>query len=607
MNPFIRCFVNVKSVIYSSIMATGRILETKISEGVDAERFYGEAIRRNPFILVSSHGGYNFSEFPMVFNQRGVDLKNTKLVENVHYIRLLEGEYAFESSEPGLDINTFIDEPLWELLQDRVLFENVLKNGPDPWPYPNVSRPLLPDRHRINSILRALHIYMPGDIIFKRTLSLTPREEFNLGWWITKWEPANETHIDFPKENYTPKYRKDPSIILSAAEQQKKDKKAERRIIDGIAKMLPIIDVELENLRDKMLETEQSDISVIIECRTKYPGRKFTYLFPCCGNIEGERDKFRAQKSAFVEEHIRGIDIRNGTQVGLQYNGNYLSDTSYASGPPADPLPPELRRAAPLEAAGGLSAFFSGAVKQLTQFSSSLLKGKPVVAPVVRAVDYPEQSKLKLIEHLTGLYKALGEEKSVDILAEKYKLTSDILWDALITKYGEALVKKYKDSYDLDMFYYQNDLLAEAGLPNNANARIYGNKGVLSPSGGTEELNAEELTGWSRAPLRHDNTLTQVFSGPNVSNLMPVKNPERGNMNLFDKTELYFLLLENTDPKKKYFKPDRRTKKSYIEITLAEASRDGGGGGGGGKGGARRTRKYRRKFRRTMRVTYNKR
>jgi hypothetical protein len=88
---------------------------------------------------------------------------------------------------------------------------------------------------------------------------------------------------------------------------------------------------------------------------------------------------------------------------------------------------------------------------------------------------------------------------------------------------------------------------------------------------------------------------------------MPVKNPTRGNMNLFNKSELYSLLLENTDPKKKYFKPDRRTKKSYIEITLAEASRDAGGGGGGGKGGARRTRKYRRNFRRTIRVTYNKR
>ena len=584
-------------------MTTGRILETKISEGVDAERFYGEAIRRNPFILVSSHGGYNFSEFPMVFNQKGIDLKNTKLVENVHYIRLLEGEYAFESSEPGLDINTFIDEPLWELLQDRVLFENVLKNGPDPWPYPNDSRPLLPDRHRINSILRALHIYMPGDIIFKRTLSLTPREEFNLGWWITKWEPANNTHIDFPKKNYTPKYRKDPSIILSVAKQKEKDKKAEGRIIDGIAKMLPVIDVHLEDLRDEMLKREQSDISVILECRTKYPGRKFTYLFPCCGNIEGERDKFRAQKSAFIEEHLRGIDIRNGTQPGLQHNGTYLSDTSYASGPPAGPLPPELRRAPPLEAAGGLSTFFSGAVKHF----SSLLKGKPVVAPVVRGLDYPEQSKLKLIEHLTGLYEALREKKDVNILAEKYKLTSDILWDALIEKYGPALVTKYRDSYNLDMFYYQNDLLAEAGLPNNANARIYGNKGVLSPSYGTNELNAEEITGWSRAPVKHDNTLTQVFSGPNISNLIPVKNPNRGNVNMFDKRELYELLLENTDPGKKYFKPDRRTKKSYIEITFAEASRDAGGGGGGGKGGARRTRKYRRKFRRIMRVTYTKR
>lgn len=387
---------------------------------------------------------------------------------------------------------------------------------------------------------------------------------------------------------------------------KKKDKKAELRIIDGIGKMLPVIDVELENLRDEMLKTEQSDISVILECRTKYPGRKFTYLFPCCGNIEGGRDKFRAQKSAFVEEHLRGIDIRNGTQSGLQHNGNYLSDTFYASGPPAGPLPPELRRAPPLEAAGGLSAFFSGAVKHF----SSLLKGKPVVAPVVRALDYPEHSKLKLIKHLTGLYEALREKKDVDSIAERYKLTSYSLWDALIKKYDPALVTKYRDSYNLDMFYYQNDLLAEAGLPNNANAGMYVNNGVLSLSYGTKALNEEELTGWSRAPVKRDNTLTQVFSGPNVSNLIPVKNPNRGNVNMFDKRELYKLLLENRDPGKKYFKPDLRTKQSYIEITLAEDSRDaggGGGGGGGGKGGARRTRKYRKKFTRTMRVTYNKR
>lgn len=94
--------------------------------------------------------------------------------------------YIFEASSIGEATLTTIDEPLWNMFQNRNEFASYLNSSPSA------------NDEAKKQIIKNLAYYKPGDTVFKRTLVLDHENQYDYAWGYYKFNPET-TGIPFPE------------------------------------------------------------------------------------------------------------------------------------------------------------------------------------------------------------------------------------------------------------------------------------------------------------------------------------------------------------------------------------------------------------------------
>ena len=121
-----------------------------------------------PIYFASTHGVYDLQ------------------VESVESIVVPPNTYIFEAASIGEATLTTIDEPLWDMIQNRREFAAYLSSDPSA------------KEEQKKQVFKNLVYYKPGDTIYKRTLILEPENEFNPQWSYYKFTDGS-TILPFPE------------------------------------------------------------------------------------------------------------------------------------------------------------------------------------------------------------------------------------------------------------------------------------------------------------------------------------------------------------------------------------------------------------------------
>jgi hypothetical protein len=236
----------------------------------------------------------------------------------------------FEVADLGEVTLTTIDPQLWELIQNRRFLTNLISG--------TVVEP------RFLPLLRALHLYMPGDLLYKRKLIYEPENIYDNQWALYRFGPET-TRVEFPKSH--------TSITDSTRELSSPGfKKISDEFLQGIKTNL--FKTKRSNgarLRSGMLtdgrNLDYSQIKFISDCQRNYGGDPTIYIISACADIwMGGRGPTMAQTDieSTLSRNQQEVDIRNyecGITT-LAFQGNPAGE-SVALSRSTRVEPPELR------------------------------------------------------------------------------------------------------------------------------------------------------------------------------------------------------------------------------------------------------------------------
>jgi hypothetical protein len=149
-------------------MATAQQLLALIQGGVEGGAGGGSAVAAAPIYFASTHGVYPINE--------GI-LPKFEVPPNT---------YIFEASSVGEATLTNMDEPLWELIQNRAEFAKYIAGDP------SVKESIK------KVIIRNLVYYKPGDIVYRRRFLLQPENRYEYNWGYFKFQQG-EPLVPFPE------------------------------------------------------------------------------------------------------------------------------------------------------------------------------------------------------------------------------------------------------------------------------------------------------------------------------------------------------------------------------------------------------------------------
>jgi len=148
-------------------MSTGPELLALI-QGVEGGAGGGAAVAAAPIYFASTHGIYPINE--------GI-LETFVVPPNT---------YIFEASSVGETTMTNMDEPLWELIQNRAEFAKYISGDP------SVNKGVKKE------IIKNLVYYKPVDRVYRRRLLLEPENRFEYNWGYFKFQQGDSV-VPFPE------------------------------------------------------------------------------------------------------------------------------------------------------------------------------------------------------------------------------------------------------------------------------------------------------------------------------------------------------------------------------------------------------------------------
>jgi hypothetical protein len=237
------------------------------------------SITNAPIIFASIHGVYDLRE----------ELEEPIVVPpNVIVI---------EAADMGEVTLTSIDPLLWELIQNRELFRSIIAGE-------HVEARFLPT-------LRALHLHMPGDLLYKRKLIYEPDNIFDNRWALYKFDAAVRG-IPFPRNHGT--------AALANAELTS-------------ARFRPISDDFLRGIKTALYRDERavglplrsglvtsgrndnySQIQFITDCQRQYGTDPTIYIISACADMWLNARRPSAEERARdrrLSTNQRNIDLKN--------------------------------------------------------------------------------------------------------------------------------------------------------------------------------------------------------------------------------------------------------------------------------------------------------
>ena len=204
---------------------------------------------------------------------------------------------VIEVADMGEVTLTTVDPLLWELIQNRELFRYIISGEVV--------------EARFLRMLRALHVYMPGDTLYRRKLIYEPDNIFDNRWTLYRFG-ADTTGIPFPRNHGT--------IALSNAE-----------LIS--ARFRAISDDFLRGIKSSLYTTERSEgatlrsglaasgrntnysqVQFIRDCQGEYGTDPTIYIISACADmwVQGRRlTPAERARDLRLSENQRDIDLRN--------------------------------------------------------------------------------------------------------------------------------------------------------------------------------------------------------------------------------------------------------------------------------------------------------
>lgn len=204
---------------------------------------------------------------------------------------------VIEVADMGEVTLTTIDPLFWELLQNRELFRSIISGE-------HVEA-------RFSRMLRAIHVYMPGDTLYNRTLIYEPDNIFDNRWALYRFG-ADTTGIPFPRNHGT--------IALATAELNS-------------ARFRPISDDFLRGIKSSLYTTERSEgptlrsglaasgrnenysqVQFIRDCQGQYGTDPTIYIISACADmwVQGKRlTAAERDRDITLSENQRRVDLRN--------------------------------------------------------------------------------------------------------------------------------------------------------------------------------------------------------------------------------------------------------------------------------------------------------
>jgi hypothetical protein len=206
---------------------------------------------------------------------------------------------VIEVADIGEVTLTRIDPLLWDLIQNRELFRSIISGE-------HVEARFLPT-------LRALHVYMPGDLLYKRKLIYEPANEFDNAWALYRFDAAVRG-IPFPRNHWT-------AALANAELKSPAFRPVSDDFLRGIKAMLYRIDgkdgASLRSGRAAEGRYEQySQIQFMRDCQGRYGTDPTIYIISACAgtwlstNPPSVVDRARDYR---LSTNQRDVDIRNYT------------------------------------------------------------------------------------------------------------------------------------------------------------------------------------------------------------------------------------------------------------------------------------------------------
>ena len=249
-------------------------------------------IENYPIVYASVHGVYDLRE----------DLVDPVVVpQNV---------IVFEVADIGEVTLTSIDPLLWNVIQNRELFRDLISG--------DLIDPIY------SNMLRALHVYMPGDTLYKRTLLYEPDNFLDNKWAFYRFE-AGITGIPFPKNHLTTEAA--TAELTLPVFQQVSDP-----FLQGVKSHL----YKVERTKGPILRSgsiasgrneSYSQLNFIDDCIKKYGKAPTIYIISACASLFLDTKKVSREeriKDHILSENQRSVDLKNylcGIQT-LAYQGD---------------------------------------------------------------------------------------------------------------------------------------------------------------------------------------------------------------------------------------------------------------------------------------------
>ena len=204
---------------------------------------------------------------------------------------------VIEVADMGEVTLTTIDPLLWELIQNRELFRSIIAGE-------RVEGRFLPT-------LRALHLYMPGDLLYKRKLIYEPENEFDNRWALYRFAEAT-TGIPFPRNHGT-------AGPANAELNSARFRPISDDFLRGIKTMLYRVDgKEGPSLRSGRAahgrNENYSQVQFIRDCQGQYGTDPTIYIISACADMWLNAKSPSAAERArdyTLSRNQRDVDIRN--------------------------------------------------------------------------------------------------------------------------------------------------------------------------------------------------------------------------------------------------------------------------------------------------------
>jgi hypothetical protein len=239
-----------------------------------------KCIQESPIVYASIHGVYDLSE------------------ELEEPVILPANVIVIEMADIGEITLTSIDRVLWDVMQNRELFKMLVLG--------ELTEEL------ISPMLKAMHVYMPGDTLYKRKLIYEPENQFDNRWALYKFDPRT-TGIPFPKNHGT---------AAAALGELTTDtfKKVSDDFLRGIkASLYKVERPEGASLRSgEKIATgrnlKYSQVSFIRDCQREYGDAPTIYIISACASLwtEGKKSiQAELVKDHLLSENQRNVDLKN--------------------------------------------------------------------------------------------------------------------------------------------------------------------------------------------------------------------------------------------------------------------------------------------------------